>query len=298
MTLPLAALVLVVASSLGWSGFDLLRKLLVRQVAPVALLLLLTLGSAPLFVAWVWIDGLVAPGPGYLAPALASVLLNVVANLLFLHGMRLAPISVAIPLLSLTPVFTTLMAIPLLGERPSAAGVAGILLVIAGAIWLNWPRRTAETKAGEPAGIAEPRRALQGALMVAATALLWSLTPALDKMAVERASAPFHGMVLTGGVALAVLAVLAFQGGLSELGHVRRVPWLLPLALVVSTAALGLQLLAMPKVFVGTIETLKRGIGNCMALVYGRLLFQEAVTPSKILAVGLMAAGVGLILGF
>jgi drug/metabolite transporter (DMT)-like permease len=293
MTIPLTALVLVVASSLGWSGFDLLRKLLVREVAPVALLLLLTLGSVPLFALWVWIDGAAAPGPGYLAPALASVLLNVVANLLFLHGMRLAPISVAIPLLSLTPVFTTLSAIPLLGERPSAAGVAGITLVIAGAIWLNWPRRPAG-----PAASGDPRRSLKGAAMVATTALLWSLTPPLDKMAVERAGAPLHGMVLTGGVALAVFGVLAFQGGLGELGRVRRIPGLLALALVVSSAALGLQLLAMPKVFVGTIETLKRGIGNCMALVYGRLFFREVVTPSKILAVGLMAAGVGMILGF
>ncbi len=290
MTLPVTALALVVASSLGWSAFDLLRKLLVREVAPVALVLLLTLGTVPLFAIWVWIDGVAAPAPGYLAPALASVLLNVVANLLFLSGMRLAPISVAIPLLSLTPVFTTLTAIPLLGERPSAAGVAGILLVIAGAIWLNWPRRKVET--------AEPRRALQGAMMVAATALLWSLTPPLDKLAVERAGAPLHAMVLTGGVSLAVFGVLAFQGGLGEIRAVRRVPGLLALALVISAAALGCQLLAMPKVFVGTIETLKRGFGNCMSLVYGRLFFREVVTLSKILAVGLMAAGVAMILGF
>jgi len=297
VSIPLTALLLVVASSLGWSGFDLLRKLLVREVAPVALLLLLTLGSVPLFAVWVWIDGVAAPAPGYLAPALASVLLNVAANVLFLHGMRLAPISVAIPLLSLTPVFTTLTAIPLLGERPSAAGVAGILLVIAGAIWLNWPRRPAAPAGKEPPA-GDPRRALYGAVMVAATALLWSLTPPLDKMAVARASAPLHGLVLTGGVALAVLLGMAFQGALGELGRVRRVPGRLVLALVVSSAALGFQLLALPLVFVGTIETLKRGLGNCMALVYGRLFFGEAVTLSKILAVGLMAAGVGMILGF
>jgi multidrug transporter EmrE-like cation transporter len=35
-----------------------------------------------------------------------------------------------------------------------------------------------------------------------------------------------------------------------------------------------------------------------MALVYGRLFFGEAVTLSKTLAVGLMAAGVAMILGF
>ena len=49
MTLPVTALALVVASSLGWSAFDLLRKLLVREVAPVALVLLLTLGTVPLW---------------------------------------------------------------------------------------------------------------------------------------------------------------------------------------------------------------------------------------------------------
>jgi drug/metabolite transporter (DMT)-like permease len=290
MSIPLTALLLVVASSLGWSGFDLLRKLLVREVAPVALLFLLTAGTVPLFAVWLAIDGAAAPGPGYLAPALGSVLLNVVANLLFLNGMRQAPISVTVPLLSLTPVFTTLMAIPLLGERPSAVGVLGILLVIAGAIWLNWPRQTLAP--------GEIRHSLKGGLMVAGTALLWSLTPPLDKLAVERASAPLHALVLTAGVAFAVLLVLAFQGGLGELRGMLRVPRLLALALVVSAAALGLQLLAMPLVFVGTIETLKRGIGNCMALVYGRAFFGEVVTLSKILAVALMAAGVGLILGF
>src|SRR4051812_42177632 len=87
MSIPLTALLLVVGSSLGWSGFDLLRKLLVREVAPVALLFLLTAGTVPLFGAWLAIDGAAAPRPGYLAPALGSVLLNVVANLLFLTGM-------------------------------------------------------------------------------------------------------------------------------------------------------------------------------------------------------------------
>src|SRR5689334_10315274 len=142
MSIPVIALLFAVASSLGWSGFDLLRKLLVERVPPVALVFLLTAGSAPLFAAWMLVDGVAPPAPGYLWPALGSVLLNIVSNLLFLQGMRIAPLSVAVPLLSLTPVFATLLAVPLLGERPSVADAAGILLVIAGAIWLNWhPRK-------------------------------------------------------------------------------------------------------------------------------------------------------------
>ena len=290
MAIPLLALLLVVASSLGWAGFDLLRKLLVGEIPPVALLLLLTAGSTPLFAVWMLAGGTAGPGPGYWLPALGSVLINLVANLLFLSGMRVAPISVSVPLLSLTPVFTTLLAIPLLGEIPALSDVAGILLVIAGAIWLHWQPRE---------GIQQPG-ALKGAVMVALTALLWSTTGPLDKLALARAPAQFHGFFLNAAVAVGVFGVLVVQRGLGrgleDVGRVRAVPGPFVLALVVSSAALGLQFLALPLMYVGMIETLKRGIGNVMALLSGRLFFGETVTSRKALAVLLMAVGVGLIL--
>jgi drug/metabolite transporter (DMT)-like permease len=296
MTVPLLALLLVIASSLGWAGFDLLRKLLVEEVPPVALVFLLTIASAPLFAAWALADGASRPAPGYWTPALASVLLNVFANLFLLEGMRIVPLSVSVPLLSLTPVFAALMAIPMLGERPSLAATAGILLVIAGAIWLHWQPRAAATLQEEVAADPERRRRLKGALLVALTSLLWAMTIPLDKLAVARAAAPLHGTVLNAGVALGVLLVLLGRRRLGDVARVRRVPGVFALALIVSCLALGLQLLALPLVFVGTIETLKRGIGNFMALVSGRLFFGEAVTLPKVLALLLMAAGVALIL--
>jgi drug/metabolite transporter (DMT)-like permease len=286
VSIPLIPLLLVLASSLGWAGFDLLRKLLVKEVPPVALVFLLTVGAAPIFAVWVLVEGVTRPEPGYWLPALGSVALNVAANLLLLQGMRIAPLSVTVPLLSLTPAFATLLAIPLLGERPSGRGWLGILMVIAGAIWLHWQPREASAQAG----------ALKGALMVALTALCWSMTIPLDKMALRWATAPFHGFVSNAGVAVAVLVVLLVRGWLPDIGRVRAVPGLLVTALFVSALALGLQFLALPHVYVGTVETLKRGIGNFMALLSGRVFFGEAVTPGKLLAVVLMAVGVGLIL--
>jgi drug/metabolite transporter (DMT)-like permease len=295
MSIPLVPLLLVVACSLGWSGFDLLRKLLVQEVPPVALVFLLTTGSAPLFAVWMLAGGASSPAAGYWPPALGSVLLNLFANLFLLEGMRIVPLSVSVPLLSLTPVFAALLAIPMLGERPSLVATAGILLVIAGAIWLHWQPRAAaasQTATADP----ERRRRLKGALLVALTSMLWAMTIPLDKLAVARAPASLHGAVLNGGVALGVLVVLLGQRRLGEVARVRRIPGLFVLALIVSCLALGLQLLALPLVFVGTIETLKRGIGNFMALVSGRLFFGEMVTLPKVLALVLMAVGVGLIL--
>jgi drug/metabolite transporter (DMT)-like permease len=294
MSIALFPLLLVLASSLCWAGFDLMRKLLVHEIPPVALVFLLTIGSVPLFGVWAIVEGAGLPSQGYIAPALGSVVLNLVANLVFQEGVRIAPLSVTVPLLSLTPVFTTLLAVPLLGERPAAPDLVGILMVIAGAIWLNWPRRAA----GADGTVSEAgkRQAAKGALLVASTSLFWSLTVPLDKMAMEHGAASFHGVVLTAGVAAGVLAVLLVQGRLGEVARVRRIPGVYALALAVSVAALGLQLLALPLMYVGTIETLKRGIGNFMAQVSGRVFFAEAVTVPKVLAVGLMAAGVGVIL--
>ena len=131
---------------------------------------------------------------------------------------------------------------------------------------------------------------------MAGTALLLSLTIPLDKLAVERASPPFHGLVLTAGIALGTLAVLVVQRRWGELSGLRQ-GWLpFILALVSSTLALGFQLMALKLVLVSLIETLKRGIGNLLAVLLGRAVFGEAVTPGKLAAALLMAAGVALIL--
>ena len=292
MSTSFGALLLVVLSSFAWGGFDALRKLLADRLAPMALLCLLTLASVPLFAVWAAVEGWPAIRPGYTLPATASIALNVAANLAYIVALRKAALSVTIPLLSLTPAFAALLAIPLLGERPSLVQGAGILLVVLGAFGLNLP-------AGErisPAGAFRSWRRDPGALWMVAVALLWSLTIPLDKMAVARASGPFHGLVLNAGVAAAMLIALTAQGRLRELGNVRHVRGAFVAALAVSVAALGLQLLAIQVLWVSLVETLKRGIGNVLAVILGRLMFGEPVTGRKLGAVALMGAGVALLL--
>jgi multidrug transporter EmrE-like cation transporter len=135
--------------------------------------------------------------------------------------------------------------------------------------------------------------------LIAVTAVCWALAILFDKLAVARAAPSFHALVLNGGVAVGCLALLAGRGGvrgLGELSAVRRMRGTFFLALIVSVGALALQLFALPLIAVGTLETLKRGIGNLVALANGWLLLGEEVTPSKLLAVALMTVGVALVL--
>lgn len=283
-------ILLLLAASLASSGFDVSRKVLVRHLAPVPMVVLLAFASVPLFGAMVLLQGGAGVAPGYYLPALGSVILNTVANLTFLQSVKISPLSVTVPLLSLTPVFTTLLGLLLLDERPEPLALLGIGLVVIGAFWLNL--------GGD--GEASPfwRRAVRqpGAWLMALTALLMSCTIPLDKLAVARATPPFHGLFLTAGIALGSLAVLVAQGRLRELAGIRQgwAPFFL--ALLTSTLALGFQLVVLKFLLVGVIETVKRGVGNLMAVVLGRAVFAEAVTSRKVCAAVLMAAGVALIL--
>jgi drug/metabolite transporter (DMT)-like permease len=290
--MSLTALGLVLACSFAWSGLDLARKLLADRMRPVPLLFLLTVGPLPIFLAWVGLEGAVAIAPGYWLPGLVSVAVNVLANALFLASVRASPLSLTIPLLSLTPVFASLVAVPLLGEYPTPRQGLGIAVAVAGALLLNLGQGDRTSLAGMWGAFRRER----GSVLMAAVALLWSLTPPLDKLAIEHSGVPVHGLVLNLGVALAMLAQLVGQRRLGELRAVRGA--LLPYAAAVlaSAAALGLQLLAIRVVLVGIVETIKRGVGCLMAVLLGRTVLGEPLTPFKLAAIALMAAGVALIL--
>ena len=122
------------------------------------------------------------PGADYWLPGLGSTIINVAANLAFIEAVRRSPLSLTIPLLSLTPVFTTLLAIPLLGEIPETRQWLGIAAVVVGAFWLNLSRGSISLRNAWEAFGREP-----GSRLMVAVALMWSLAMPLDKMAVGAA---------------------------------------------------------------------------------------------------------------
>lgn len=290
MNVSLIAVLTVAAMALSFSGLDVMRKLLGASMRPLPLLVLLTAGTIPLMLALAVQHGDWTVGEGYLLPALGSIILNVVANLAFLQAVRVSPLSLTIPYLSLTPVFTTLLAVPILGERPAPLQVVGILLVVGGGFWLNVP-------AGGGVTLSRLVRAVvdePGSLLMILTAFCWSLAGPLDKLAVRAASWPVHGLVLTSGITAAGIAILAARRQLAEL---RTEHWgQAAAAILLTTAGMGLNLVALTLVWVGFIETFKRAVGSVLALVWGRTVFTEAIRLSQIVAVVVMGLGVALIL--
>ncbi|MFW6052114.1 MAG: EamA family transporter [Myxococcota bacterium] len=284
--MPMAGLVAAVLSSLCWSGLDATRKVMARRLSSVAVVVWLSVGQAPLFAGWAAVDGGWFAGPGYLAPGIGSLALQVVANLLFVRAVHVSPLSLSVPFLSLTPVFTTLVAIPMLGEHATAVQWLGIAAVVAGALLLN------ATRGQSLLGALLRER---GSVLMILVAAIWSVTAALDKLALRHASVPAHAMVQTAGVAVLLLAWLAATGRLASLRSMWPADRPQAAAILFAAGALGLQLLAFRVLMVGLVETLKRAVGVVASVAIGRAAFAEPLTGPKLAAVVLMTVGSALV---
>lgn len=288
MTSISPGLAFALAAALGWAVFDLTRRFLSARFSAWATVVGVTLPSLPLVLIWGWSAGHWWVEPRYLAPGLGSVALNLGANFAYVRAYQLSPISLTLPMLSLTPVFSALLGAGVLGEPVGLRAAIGIAAVVAGAVLLAaglpWRRR------------AQPQRVEAGSLVMALVALLWSGAVLLDKLALRHAAAPLHALVLNGGVAAGGIVALALSGRLAELRALPRSGWLLAFSVATGFGALASQLAALGSIPIGMLETLKRGVGGVLAVTWGRTFFAEPVTPNKVGALVLLTLGVALIL--
>ena len=274
-------------SALAFAGLDLIRKLLAGRIAPLVLVMYMSLGAVPIMSVLLLRFGVGPLSWGYVLPGLGALSLNFTASLGFIHALKISPLSRTIPLLSLTPVFTALTAVPLLGETPSTRQAFGILLVVAGAVALNvgaernWAR-----------GLMKER----GAHIMTGVALLWSLSGPLDKLAIGHASVYFHATVMSLGVGLGALTLLWARRRLAELRLALQFAPLLCASMAAITLALVFQLLAISGILVSLVESVKRATGSLASLLLGRWFFEERIDRVQIVAVCIMAAGVFLLM--
>ena len=281
------ALLLCLASALAWGLFDTQRKLLARSLDSEALVIRLCLGMVPLAAAAVLLEGAALPSMDYLLPGLITLALGIVANLLFMHSLRVSPLSLTIPFLSLVPAFSVLGAFLLLGEKPSLPALFGIGLVAISALLIN---------GGQGVSLWRALLNERGSVMMCGVALLWAMTSVLDKKCLTHSSIAQHVTLQNLGIGGTLLLRRRLSGkpmARLDAGSFRG----LLLAIVCGLGALSLQLAAIQLTQVSLMETLKRVVGLLMALMLGRILFGETLRTHTLWAAAGMVLGVILVVG-
>ncbi|MDD2337178.1 MAG: EamA family transporter [Geobacteraceae bacterium] len=233
------------------------------------------------------------PSPGFYGALLTALPLEILAQVLYMQALRLSPLSLVAPLLSLSPVFMLVVPFLLIGERINLIAGTGVLLIASGAYVLN---AGASNK-----GFLEPFRALlreKGAVYMCMVALLFSFTATLSKKAIMLSS-PLHYMAVywTGiVVGMAPLLFFSYRGKWQETlrdGAVRKS--FLPALLFVTAVFAAAYAMSITKVTY--VTTVKRLSGLFSILLAGAVLKEESIRE-RFAGGALMVTGFALIVLF
>jgi len=228
------------------------------------------------------------PGTPYFVATALALPLEIVAVFLYIHAIHRSPLSLTIPFLALTPVFTMPVSYVLVGEKPGPAGAAGVVLVTVGAYALNIQARGT--------GWLGPFRAIArepGSRMMIGVAILFSLTSALGKIAVVNSSPVFFGATYSA-LLLVTVGAVASRFSPDILGTVRAhlVPLVAIGALYAAMAICHFKAIALAPV--AYMIALKR-TSILFAVILGRVFFGERGLRHRLLGAALMLAGAALI---
>jgi len=240
--------------------------------------------TLPWSAALLALDGVPTVRPGFYSAALASVVLNMVSMTLEVKALSVSPLSLTVPFLAFTPLFMLATSYLVLGEVPDAKGVAGIVLVAAGAYAINLEKVRGGLLCPLKAIAREP-----GSRIMLLVALLWSVSAVYDKKATLASSPAFYTTFFAA--AAGVLYAPALVVGLRRKPVGREmVPRLFLLGLVCAVMVLS-QFAALRLALASYVIAVKRS-GMLLSVVLGRVLFKERSLAVRLLGAALMIAGV------
>jgi uncharacterized membrane protein len=117
--------------------YSLSIKVFLKKIPPFFLAGYSFLSASLILVPAILVTGIPPLGPGLLPALAVTVMINILATILYYRALSTTDLSLCVPVLAFTPVFLILTSFIILGEIPSPAGAAGIFLVTAGAFLLT-----------------------------------------------------------------------------------------------------------------------------------------------------------------
>jgi drug/metabolite transporter (DMT)-like permease len=214
--------------------------------------------------------------------------LELIALVLYVRAIKLSPLSITIPFLSLTPVFLILTGWLMLGEQVDMAGMVGIGLVVSGAYFLHIHTFRK--------GWLAPLRAIiqeRGSRLMILVSFLYSITSNLGKIAILHSSPAAFGILYILMLTVAFFPVI-FWTARPHLPQLKT-HWLSFLAIgFFETTMILFHTLALAQTHVAYMIAVKR-TSLLFSLAYGYLIFQETHLGQRLIGILLMLLGVILL---
>ncbi len=213
---------------------------------------------------------------------------DIVGLLLYMEAIKVSPLSLTLPFLSLTPIFLLFTSWLILGEFPTASGLAGVILIFIGAYTLNvndWRE-----------GIFKPFRAIaseRGSWMMILVAIIYSISSNLGKIAVAHSSPVFFGCIYCIFLSLVLLPLLWFNSHGKWRGIANRPRHFMLIGFFMALMEIS-HFMAVSKTLVSYMISVKR-TSMLFGTIYGWLIFKEENIRERLVGGLLMLIGIILI---
>ena len=195
------SLLLCILNGFFWAFFDVTRKLSLKYLSPKILLSIFMIVQVIFFF-----YGLALRKTfffdKYILPGSILVIISVISAILFLKSIIHSDLSLTIPLLSLTPLFSSFFSFLLLDEKLSTLQYIGIGTVVVGTLIL-YSKNLKINSLFESFTIIKKNK---GALLMILVAFFWSITPIVDKICLQFININSHGLIQSLGMLISLFS--------------------------------------------------------------------------------------------
>ncbi len=231
-----------------------------------------------------------SPDRFYFIAIASAAPLEVCALYCYMKAIKVSPLSLTLPFLAFTPVFIILTGWALLGEQLRPAGIAGILLIVAGSYFLN----IAHIKGGLFSPIGAIFRE-QGSWLMLLVSFIYSITSVLGKIGVIHTNPYFFGSTYFIVLAFLMTAIMPFMPG-SSIKNLRGLPFKGMIIGAIYAIMVFSHMLAISQVEAAYMVSVKR-VSLLFGIIYGAWWFREERIAERLLGAVIMLIGV-FIIGF
>ncbi len=237
------------------------------------------------------IKGVPEIGPGFYSAVLITGVLNVISTILCFEALKITDLSLAVPMLSFTPLFLIFTSFIFLKEFPTICGILGIFLIVVGSYVLN---TTTDSKK-----LFDPFKQMfrdKGVFYMLIVAFLFSISANFDKLVVINSDPFFGSSMVYLLLAVSFLAISFKKSRNVNLTYKENFFsfFLIGLIIVIGTVAVNI---ALNMQIVSYVISLKM-LSILFSVLLGGLIFKEDNIIKKSLGALIMLAGLILILLF
>ena len=287
------SLLILFLSGLFWAIFDLVRKMALQSQSLLTVIYVTIFSQLIIFMMSLFLSKLFISSNDYYPLLIIISILNLISLYCFLKALKIQEISMCIPLLSYSPLFSLIFSKILLDESLSIAQHIGIIIIFIGSFILYSKSLHFKDLLYSPFSLIKNKSAQ---LMIIVT-IIWSAIPVLDKKSLNYTDIYMHGFLQSLLGFLFLLFFIRHRGDQRITITKNKKSYItLILLIIVGFLASITQLFALTINLVPILEVVKRATGILLALFFGYFIFKEDINKKKVYSITIIIIGLSFVI--